>query len=149
MSMKKIVGLTAVILILVGVMLSEQAMAQKATPITKTNMASLKGTWQGQANFGPGKVTTFVLRIDNEAPPFKGNAEFQNLPPEVGFNFPGNFSNATSYSGNFDNGMVTDKGNFIITGEGGNFGEFSLVGKDLDGWFYLWGTRGTMKLKKK
>jgi hypothetical protein len=149
--MKKIVGLTVVALVLVGVMLSDQAMAQKVTPITKANVATLKGTWEGRVDFAqPGMTATCILKIDNDTPPLQGTVEFQNLPdPGQQFQFPGNFENSKTYAGKYENGMITNKGNLIITGQGGNFGEFSLVGKNLQGWFYLWGTRGTISLKKK
>ncbi len=150
--MRKIVVVTAVFLLLVGVMLSGQAIAQKATPITKQNMSVLKGTWQGRADWDvPGaSPSTFIMTITNDAPPFKGTIEFRELPSPTQLTFPGNMQGASSYGpGNFENGQITPKGNFIITGEGGNFGEFSLVGKDLNGWFYLWGAKGTFTLKKK
>ena len=149
MSMKKIVGLTAVFLILAGVMLSEQAMAQKATPITKENMATLKGNWEGKVDFKPQGTCSLMLRIDNDTPPLKGHVEFQNLPQGAGGLFPGNFGNETTYGGDFENGIITNTGTLLISGKQGNFGEFSLVGKNLSGWFYIWGARGTVTLKKK
>jgi hypothetical protein len=149
--MRKIVSMTAVLLILVGVMLGQALAAEKMTPLTKANWGVLKGHWEGRMDFGSGKTAVMILKVENDAPPFTGTLELTNLPQDVGGQwFPGNFANATSYGpGKFENGTITNKGQFIITGQGGNMGEFSLLGKDLDGWFYLWGTKGTMRLKKK
>jgi len=146
--MKKIVCLTAALLFVAGAILTESAVAQKTTPFTKANMNMLKGKWEGSADFGSGFKCQMVLEITNDAPPFKGNVGWYNIP--VGqMQFPGNFSGDTKMEGPFENGILSNKGNFLIQGQGGNFGEFSLMGKDLDGWFYIWGARGTARLKKK
>jgi hypothetical protein len=158
--MKKIFGLTAVLLILVGVMVSEQVMAQSSGPktaapkiaITKANMATLKGTWEGTANFNqagvqPGRL---VINIENDSAPFKGTMELSGLDTTYAAKLPGNFTNATTYAGKFENATITTSGTLITTGEGGNFTEFSLASKDnLQGWFYFWGARGTANLKRK
>jgi hypothetical protein len=71
-----------------------------------------------------------------------------NIPAGRADLFPGGFSGNT-YEGPFDNGLITNKGTFIVSGQGGNFGEWTLKGDKLAGWFYLWGSQGTMNLKKK
>jgi hypothetical protein len=152
--MKKITVI-AVFLFLVGVILSGQALAQmalsgKVTPITKANMATLKGTWQGSVDWdNPGASGSNVtMVISNDAPPFKGTLEIKNLPSPSVMTFPGNMQGASTMSGPFENGVISPKGYFVITGQGGNFGEYAMVGNDLQGWFYLWGAKGTMTLKK-
>ena len=90
-----------------------------------------------------------VLEITNNDAPFKGYINLSNLPLGAG-RFPGNFRGDTTYAGPFENGVLTDKGDFIISGQAGNFGEFQLMDQNkLFGWFYLWGTRGTISLTKK
>jgi hypothetical protein len=144
--MKRIFCLSVVFLILVGVGCA--AMTPKTT-LTKENQAALKGKWVGTADFGSGQNSGLIIEITNDAPPYKGTIEFANIPAAAA-QYLGNFSNSTKYAGPFDTGMITNKGTFIITGQGGNFGEFNLVGTTtLDGWFYLWGAKGTAILTKK
>ena len=148
--MKKTLCLVAILLLLVGVILSERAIAQPKTNLTKDNLTLLEGTWEGSADFAVGVSVRLVLVINNNSLPLEGKISFLNIPVGRADLFPGRFSGST-YEGNFDNGTITNKGDLIITGQGGNFGEFSLSKdqKKLTGWFYLWGARGTMTLKKK
>jgi len=144
--MKKIIGLGVVVLILVG--LGCSTLSPKTT-LTTGNQGLLQGRWEGGLTFAQGQMCNMVLEITNNAAPFKGNITLSNLS-QAGGRFPGNFADATTYAGPFENGMLTDKGDFIISGQAGNFGEFQLLGQDkLSGWFYLWGTRGTISLTKK
>jgi hypothetical protein len=125
------------------------AMAQgKTTKLTKENAKVLKGTWEGSMDFAIGLTCHFEMTIDNDAPPFKGKMSMTNIPAGRADLFPGGFSGNT-YEGPFDNGLITNKGTFIVSGQGGNFGEWTLKGDKLAGWFYLWGSQGTMNLKKK
>jgi len=148
--MKKIMCLSVVLLILVGVTCAMAADTKVTkTALTKENQATLKGKWEGSADFGSGQKCNLAVEITNDAPPFKGTWTFSNLPANAP-QFPGNFAGDTKYAGPFDNGMITNKGTFIITGQGGNFGEFDLMGNSkLGGWFYLWGAKGTASLTKK
>ena len=145
--MKKIICLSVVLLLLVGVTCAMAA--DKKTPLTKANQATLKGKWAGTCNFGSGQSAGMTLEITNDAPPYAGTIEFVNVPAAVA-QYLGNFSNATTVTGPFDTGMITTKGTLIITGKGGNFGEFDLMGTSkLNGWFFLWGGRGDATLTKK
>ncbi len=152
--MKKLTCLTVVLLILVAgcSSMGVNGGAQK-TPLTKANMAMLQGTWEGWMNFRTGLADSrLTMTVDNNAPPFKGTLRMADLPPGAAALYPGAFLGDTTYSGPFSDGLITSKGTFIITGApgSGNFGEFSLVGaNELKGWFYLWGTEGTISLKKK
>jgi hypothetical protein len=148
--MKKIICLSAVLLILVGVTCAMAADAKVTkTVLTKENQAVLKGTWAGTMDFSRSEKCNMVMEIANDAAPFKGTMNLSNLPPSVA-TFPGNFANATTYGGPFENGIITNKGDFLISGQAGNMGEFTLMGQTkLTGWFYLWGTRGTITLTKK
>jgi hypothetical protein len=145
-TMKRMIGLTALILILAGV---GCATLPPKTTLTMANQVVLQGKWEGWVNFASGQMGNMVLEITNNAAPFKGNIALSNLPRGAGM-FPGNFRNDDTYAGPFENGMLTDTGNFIISGQAGNFGEFQVMGQNnLSGWFYLWGTKGTITLKKK
>jgi hypothetical protein len=147
--MRKLVCVSLIVALFVS-MTVVLAIAQKTTKLTKENAGKLlKGTWQGNMDFGTTGVSCLlVMTIDNDAPPFKGKLSMQNIPAGRADLFPGGFS-GTTYEGAFDNGLVTNKGTLIISGQGGNFGEWSLKGDKLTGWFYLWGAQGTMSLKKK
>ena len=103
--MKKI---AVVVVFLVGVILSGQALAQmavsgKITPLTKDNMAMLKGTWEGRMDWDISGVapSTMIMTVTNDAPPFKGTLEMKNLPSPSSATFPGNFQGATTYGGPF------------------------------------------------
>ena len=148
--MKKIICLSAMLLILVGTTCAMAADAKVTkTVLTKENQAALKGTWAGTMDFSRSEKCGIVMEIANDAAPFKGTINLSNLPPSVA-SFPGNFANSTTYGGPFENGIITNKGDFLISGQAGNFGEFQLMGKEkLTGWFYLWGTKGTITLTKK
>ena len=149
--MRKLVCLSLIVALFVSMTVVFAIAQTKATKLTKENAGKLlKGTWQGNMDFGTtGLTCLFVMTVDNDAPPFKGKLSMQNIPAGRADLFPGGFSGST-YEGPFDNGLITTKGTFIISGQGGNFGEWTLKGeKQLTGWFYLWGSQGTMSLKKK
>jgi hypothetical protein len=149
--MRKLVCLSMIVAFLVSmtVVLAFAQGGKVGTKLTKENAGKLlKGTWQGNMDFGSGLNCVLVMTIDNDAPPFKGKLSMQNIPAGRADLFPGGFSGST-YEGPFDNGLITNKGTLIISGQGGNFGEWTLKKDKLVGWFYLWGTQGTMSLKKK
>ncbi len=125
------------------------AIAQPKTYLTKDNVKVLQGTWEGWADFAAGVSCRMVLVVDNASVPLKGNAGLYNIPGSRADLFPGGMD-ANTYAGPYEGGTITNKGDFIISGAAGNFGEFTLLGdKKLDGWFYLWGARGTIRLQKK
>lgn len=147
--MRKLVCLSMIVALLVSMTVVLAIAQTKTTKLTKENAKVLKGTWQGNMDFASGLNCLFVMTVDNDTPPLKGKLSMQNIPAGRADLFPGGFSGNT-YEGPFDNGLITTKGTLIISGQGGNFGEWTLKGeKQLTGWFYLWGTQGTMNLKKK
>ena len=146
--MRKLVCVSMIVALLIS-MTVVLAMAQgKTTKLTKENAKVLMGRWEGRMQFAVGIDCIFVMTVDNDAPPFKGKLSMQNIPAQLQTQIAG-FSGNT-YEGPYDNGLITNKGTFIISGQGGNFGEWTLKGdKQLTGWFYFYGTQGTFNLKKK
>jgi hypothetical protein len=145
--MRKLVCLSLIVALFVS-MTVVFAYAQAQTKLTKDKAGVLKGVWQGNMDFGNNLTCLLVLTIENDTVPLKGKLSMQNIPAGRADLFPGGFSGNT-YEGPFDNGLITNKGTLIISGQGGNFGEWTLKGDKLSGWFYLWGSQGTMSLKKK
>ena len=155
--MKKISCLIAVLLLLVGAIIAGCATAPTTmTILTKNNLSILEGRWEGSAVFARGVHTTITLDIYNDSLPLKGKISIQNIPREAANIFPGGFEES-GWDSYFDTGTITDKGGLIIRGRGGNFGEFSLIEGEskrsvlegeskLDGWFYLWGSKGAATL---
>jgi hypothetical protein len=149
--MRKLVCVSMIVAFLVSmtVVLAIAQGGKVGTKLTKENAKLLKGTWQGNMFFGTSIQCLFVMTVDNDAPPFKGKLSMQNIPAELQTQIAAGFSGNT-YEGPFDNGLITNKGTLIISGQGGNFGEWTLKGeKQLNGWFYFYGTQGTFNLKKK
>ncbi len=157
--MKKIICIFAVPLILVNVIMSMGAtVPATATILTKDDLPILEGRWEGSVVFGGRVHSTVTLDIYNDYLPLKGKLSIQNIPREAANIFPGEFE-TTGWESYFDNGTITDKGDLIIRGRGGNFGEFllsegeskrSLIEGEskLDGWFYLWGAKGAVALHR-
>jgi hypothetical protein len=170
-SMKKIPCLIAVLLLLAEAIIAGCATAQTTkTTLTKDNLPILQGRWEGPAVFGVGARTTLILDIYNNSLPLRGKISIQNIPKDAANIFPDGFE-GSGWESYFDTGTITDKGGLIITGRGGNFGEFTLIegkskdslieGKskasqdsliegesELDGWFSLWGAKGTATLHR-
>mgnify|MGYP006269350981 CR=1 FL=1 len=147
--MRKFVCVSMIVALLISLTVVLAFSQAKTTKLTKESAKVLMGTWEGNVDFAVGLSARLVMRVDNDTPPLKGFLSMQNIPAGRADLFPGGFS-GTTYEGPFDNGMITNKGTLIITGQGGNFGEWTLKGeKQLTGWFYLWGAQGTISLKKK
>jgi hypothetical protein len=170
-SMKKISCLIAVLLLLAEAIVAGDATAQPTkTILTKDNLPILQGRWEGQAVFGVGVRTTLILDIYNNSLPLRGKISIQNIPEDAAKIFPDGFE-GSGWESYFDAGTLTDKGDLMITGRGGNFGEFTLIeGKskdsliaakskdsqdsliesesELKGWFSLWGAKGTATLHR-
>ena len=170
--MRKIPCLIAVLLLLAGAIIAVCATAQTTkTTLTKDNLPILQGRWEGPAVFGVGARTTLILDIYNNSLPLRGKISIQNIPEDAANIFPDGFE-GSEWESYFDTGTITDKGGLIITGRGGNFGEFTLVeskSKDsliesrseasqhsiiraeseLDGWFSLWGAKGIATLHRR
>ncbi len=170
--MKKLPCLIALLLLLVEAIISGCATAQRTkTTLTKDNLPILQGRWEGPAVFGVGVRTTLILDIYNDSLPLRGKISIQNIPKDAANIFPDGFE-GSGWESYFDTGTITDNGGLIISGQGGNFGEFALIegkskdsrisGKselsqdfmiesesELDGWFSLWGAKGTAALYRR
>jgi hypothetical protein len=170
--MKKIPCLIAVLLFLAEAIIAGCATTQRTkTTLTKDNLPILQGRWDGPIVFGVSARTTLILDIYNNSLPLRGKISIQNIPEDAANIFPDGFQ-GSGWESYFDTGAITDKGGLIITGRGGNFGEFTLIegkskdslveGKskdsqdsliegesELDGWFSLWGAKGTATLHRK
>ena len=170
--MKKILCLIAVFLLLAEAIIAVRTTAQTTkTILTKDNLPILQGRWEGPVVFGVGVRTTLILDIYNNSLPLRGKIFIQNIPEDAANIFPDGFE-GSGWESYFDTGTITDKGGLIITGRGGNFGEFTLKeGKskdsliegrskdsqdsliegesELDGWFSLWGAKGTATLHRR
>lgn len=158
--MKKIPCFIAVLLLLVETITVGCATVPTTTTIlTKDNLSILQGRWEGPAVFGGGARPTLILDIYNNLLPLRGKVSIQNIPENAANIFPDGFE-GSGWESYFDTGTITDKGGLLITGRGGNFGEFSLLEGEskyfliegeskLEGWFHLWGAKGTATLHRR
>ncbi|MBS3919509.1 MAG: hypothetical protein KG012_11555 [Deltaproteobacteria bacterium] len=141
--MKKIVfwGVFIQIFILIG-LVSYAAMTKE--PISEGNLSDLKGKWEGWRTLTRGDYRT-ELEIYNDTLPLKGKIIFHDVDRR------GKMSGTNDVG--FEQGKIRDN-NFYLKWAGGK-GEVDLsLYKDggkmkLEGDCYLWGSRGTMSLKKK
>jgi hypothetical protein len=151
--MRKITRVVGMGLFLASMALLSCAPMQK-TIVTKGTLTDLKGKWQGWTTFSSfqsGPVLTYV-EIANDTLPLQGTITLSNLPPVVANVFPADSITAgNSAIIDFKNGKISSEGTLIgVSGE--NFLELTYYGGEkqkLEGWFYYWGTRGTMSLDKK
>lgn len=151
--MKKTTCLVGIGLLLVSVVLVSCAPGQK-TIITKSNLLTLRGTWQGWTTFSSfqGNPVLTNVEINNDTVPLIGKIMFFNVPQPIANIFPG----AVVPAGNnitldFTNGEISDQGTLISHG-GKNFVELTLYAGEkmkMNGWFYYYGAKGTMELTKK
>ncbi len=151
--MIKSICFVAIGLFLVSMVWVSCAPLQK-TIITKSNLSTLKGTWQGWTTFSSVQSNPILttLHITNDTVPVQGNITLNNLPRVVASIFP---ADAKTAGGNitidFKNGMISDQGT-LIGQTGKNFLEITLSAGEkmkLNGWFYYYGFKGTMDLTKK
>ena len=147
--MKKRICLVSIGLLLISVALS---CTPAKTVITKSNLPTLRGKWQGWTTFSAFQSNPILttLEITNDTVPVQGRIILNNLPRGVADLFP---PGAVTAGGNvtidFKNGMISDQGT-LIGHTGQNFLELTLsVGEKMNGWFYYRGTKGTMDLTKK
>jgi hypothetical protein len=151
--MKKTICLAGVGLFLVSMVLVSCAPVQK-TMVTKSNLSSLKGTWQGWTTFSSVQSTPILttLEITNDTVPVQGRITLENLPRTVASIFPADAKTADNdLTINFKNGMISDQGT-LIGQTGQNFLELTLsVGEKMkmNGWFYYYAAKGTVELTKK
>ncbi len=151
--MKKTICLVGMGLLLVSMGWVSCAPMQK-TVITKSNLSTLKGRWQGWTTFSSVQSNPILttLQITNDAVPVQGNITLNNLPDSVALAFP---ADAKTAGGNvtidFKNGLITDQGT-LIGQSGQNFLELAYYAGEkmkMNGWFYYYGAKGTIELTKK
>ena len=151
--MKKAICLVGMGLLLVSMVWVSCAPMQK-TVITKSNLSTLKGRWQGWTTFSSVQSNPILttLQITNDAVPVQGNITLNNLPDGVALAFP---ADAKTAGGNvtidFKNGLITDQGT-LIGQSGQNFLELAYYAGEkmkMNGWFYYYGAKGTIELTKK
>ena len=151
--MKKRICLVGIGLLLVSVASLSCAPMQK-TVITKNNLSTLRGSWQGWTSFSTVTATPVLttMNITNDTVPLMGNIILNNVPQQVANILPG----AALPAGNnvtidFANGGISSEGTLVNHG-GNNFIELTLFAGEkpkLSGWFYYYGAKGTMELTKK
>jgi hypothetical protein len=92
------------------------------------------------------------MEINNDTVPVQGKIFLYNLPQRIADIFPGvALSASNNITIDFVNGKISDQGTFIgQTGE--NFLELTFFTGEkmkMNGWFYYYGSKGTMTLTKK
>jgi hypothetical protein len=151
--MRRVLCLAGVSLLLVSMVLVSCAPVQK-TMVTKSNLSTLKGTWQGWTTFSSVQSSPIrtTLQITNDTVPVRGNITLNNLPGAVASIFPADAKTAgNDVTIDFKNGMISDQGT-LIGQTGQNFLELTLsVGEKMkmNGWFYYYGAKGTVELTNK
>jgi hypothetical protein len=151
--MKKMIGLMGMGLLLVSMVWVSCAPMQK-TVVTKSNLPTLKGNWQGWTTFSsiPSRPVLTTMQITNDTVPVQGNITLNNLPDNVALAFPADTKTAGgNITIDFKNGMISDQGT-LIGQSGQNFLELTFYAGEkpkFDGWFYYYGARGTVELTKK
>ncbi|HVP79012.1 MAG TPA: hypothetical protein VMV04_14085 [Thermodesulfobacteriota bacterium] len=151
--MKRAICLAGMGLLLVSMVLVSCAPMQK-TVLTKSNLPTLKGNWQGWTTFSslPSAPVLTYLQIANDTVPVQGNITLNNLPDNVALAFPADAKTAGgNVTINFSNGMITDQGT-LIGQTGQNFLELTYYAGEkpkFNGWFYYYGAKGTVEFTKK
>jgi hypothetical protein len=149
--MRRAICLAGVSLLLVSMVLVSCAPVQK-TMVTKSNLSSLKGTWQGWTTFSSvqSKPILTTLKITNDTLPVQGRITLNNFA--AASIFPADAKTAgNDVTIDFKNGMISDQGT-LIGQSGQNFLELTLsVGEKMkmNGWFYYYAAKGTVELTKK
>ncbi len=151
--MKKTICLVGMGLLLVSMVFVSCAPMQK-TVITKSNLSSLKGSWQGWTTFSSiqSNPVLTTLQITNDTVPVQGNITLTNLPDAVALIFPADAKTAGgNVTINFSNGRITDQG--TLKGQRDeNFLELTYYAGEkpkMNGWFYYYTAKGTMEFTKK
>jgi hypothetical protein len=135
-------------------MVSVSCAPVQKTIVTKSNLSTLKGTWQGWTTFSSAssRPVLTTLQITNDTVPVQGNITLNNLPADVAGIFPADAKTAgNDVTIEFKNGMISDQGT-LIGQTGQNFLELTLAAGEkmkMSGWFYYYATKGTMDLTKK
>ena len=151
--MRRAICLAGVSLLLVSMVLVSCAPVQK-TMVTKSNLSTLKGTWQGWTTFSSVQSSPIrtTMEITNDTVPVRGRITLESLPSAVASIFPADAKTAgNDVTIDFKNGMISDQGT-LIGQTGQNFLELTLsVGEKMkmNGWFYYYAAKGTVELTKK
>ena len=151
--MKKMICLVGFSVFLISIAFVRCAPVQK-TIITKSNLSTLKGKWEGWTVFSTFQANPVLttMEIDNDTVPIKGRINLFNLPQKVADNFPGvPLSAGNNITMDFANGEISDQGT-LIGQTGKNFLELTLLAGEkmkMNGWFYYYGSKGTVELTKK
>jgi len=151
--MKRTIYLVGMGLLLISMVMMSCAPKQK-TIITKSNLPTLTGKWEGWTTFDnfEGMPVLTTLEITSETVPVQGRITLENLPDRVAFAFPADAKTAgNNIIINFGNGMISSQGT-LIGQSGQNFLELTYYAGEkpkFGGWFYYYGARGTMGLTKK
>ena len=151
--MKKVICLVGISVLLISIAFVGCAPTQK-TMITKSNLPTLKGKWEGWTVFSTFQANPVLttMEIDNDTVPIKGRINLFNLPQKVADNFPGvPLSAGNNITMDFANGEISDQGT-LIGQTGKNFLELTLSAGEkmkMNGWFYYYGSKGTIELTKK
>lgn len=150
--MKKTICFVGMGLFFVSMVLLSCAPLQK-TVITKDNLSTLKGPWEGWTSFSAQTRPVLTnLQINNTTIPIAGTITLYNIPQEIANIMPSSALPAgNNVTINFKNGEITNQGN-IIGHTGQNFLELTLYAGEkmkMSGWFYYYGIKGTMDLTKK
>ncbi len=155
--MKKLICLVGIGLLLVSMVLLGCASMTSGpkTAITTSNVSMLKGKWSGWTTFMNYQDKPMVTTVEftNATVPLTGRItiDFSNAP-QVANVFPADakMAGGTVLSIEFKNGRISDQGTIIGT-TGENFLELTLRSGEkmkMNGWFYYYGTRGTMEFTK-
>jgi hypothetical protein len=150
--MKKRICLVGIGLFLVSVVLVSCAPVK--TVITTSNLPTLRGTWQGWTTFSSfqGDPVLTTMEINNDTVPIKGKIILYNVPQKIADIFPGVAIPAgNNITIDFANGEISSQGT-LIGQSGKNFLELTLLAGEkpkMSGWFYYYGSKGTVELTKK
>ncbi len=152
--MKKKICLVGMGLFFVSMVLLSCAPVQK-TVITKNNLSTLQGTWEGWTSFSAAMARSVLtnFQINNTTIPLAGTITIYNIPQEIANALPSStLPVGNNITINFNDGKLTDQGTIIGQGTMGNFLELTLYAGEkmkMSGWFYYYGIKGTMDLTKK
>ena len=127
------------------------------TAITTSNVSMLQGRWSGWTTFRSltTKPVITTLEFTNATVPLHGRITFDFGTTTQAFKVASVFPADAKTAGNlaiieFKNGKISDQGT-VIARTGEDFLELTLRSGEkmkMDGWFYYYGTRGTMEFTK-
>ena len=141
--MKKVICVVGIVLFFASMVF--------AAAITKKDLGSLKGTWEGFASAGTSNAN-LKIEIMNDAEPVEGKVTLSNIPAG---DWKTNYGIPDPWTAHSKEGKITSKGTVMFLGDMGNFFEITSVGKDksgkamVQGWFYSKGVRADFSATKK